>query len=63
MKILRGVQYFSRMSNYLERFKSLEQELIKIEKEVIEKEDYVGSYSCRLKGLKWQQSKPIKIKS
>ena len=43
MKILKRVQYFSRINNYLERFKTLEEEVIKIEKEVIEKEDYVPS--------------------
>lgn len=41
MKILKRAQYFSRINSYLEKFKSMEEEIIKIEREVIEKEDYV----------------------
>lgn len=62
MRILKGVQYFSRMNSYLERFKNLEEEVIKIEKQVIEKEDYVVYSRYRFKVLKMLQWKRVKIK-
>lgn len=62
MRVLKGVQYFSRMNNYLERFKNLEEEVIKIEKQVIEKEDYVVYSRYRFKVLKMLQWRLVKIK-
>jgi hypothetical protein len=50
------------MNSYLERFKNLEEEVIKIEKQVIEKEDYVVYSRYRFKVLKMLQWRRVKIK-